>query len=76
MRDTQEIETLIWSLKLAIEKETRLQQARDKYQGYSFDYFFNSDIEATRDAAVDFARRLTEYIDKRVAEALAKRDSS
>ena len=64
---------LVESLMRAVEASLAVEDAREKHDGYDFDYFHSSEIRARDIAAEEFGKHLNEYIDQRIQAATGAR---
>lgn len=75
MRNTLEIECLGQALENYMDAKQAHDKARDSYDGPSWGYYGYPYVEKMEDAAEDFQNRLDKYIDEKVAQALANKDT-
>lgn len=57
-----EAEPLVGALQNAIKTHTTLEQARNNFKGYSFDYFHRHEIEAARNSAIELVYQIKNLI--------------
>lgn len=69
-------EMLMVALRAYIEAAQDEHKARESFQGSSWDYYGQYHIQARDNAAEAFTKRLNDYIDARVAKAIAELDKA
>lgn len=70
---TVDITDVLNALNRVIDSTNEHDKARDKFDGYSWDYHGAGYIIERDQARADFGERLNTYIDQRIAVALAPR---
>lgn len=68
MKDTLTIDCLIQAIFEAGDARAELTRARYAYTGYSFDYFYHSEIKRADDLAARAGELLNNYIDLRIEQ--------
>lgn len=69
-----DITDVLNALARVIDSTNEHDRARDKYEGYSWDYAGHSLIWERDEARDDFAKRLDAYIDGRIEQRLAQKE--
>lgn len=72
MRNTLKTECLVQALENVVEAKQEHDKARDEYDSPSWGYYGHHFVKRMEDAAEDFEKRLDDYIEKKVQEALGK----
>jgi len=75
IKNTLTIECLVQSLQNLIEAKTEHDTARDKYEGYSWEYHGRHHVDAKAKAAADFEERLESYIELAIERKLSNIDA-
>lgn len=70
-----DITNVLNALARVIDSTNEHDRARDKYDGYSWDYVGHSLIWQRDQARDDFAKRLDAYIDQRIEDAFFRKAS-
>jgi len=76
MGTKMDIKELIQALQDVIDATKAHDDAFDKFEGYSWDYFGSDYIKDKKDAQDQFEKAIEEYIDLKIEAALIKKDKN